>query len=166
LVPAVLKFWGRVEPAAGKPTGLGISSGIPSPSVKAWSAIGSGFGRACAGFAARILPIGWMRAAIQTVHVNLRRIGRGNRRDWAFLWLLATSVLTSPMPFAQAQDAGWVTETQSASGWIITLGGYEILNLNSKARGITRSGFIPSSIIVRSARGSGLAFPTTALIFR
>jgi MipA family protein len=82
---------------------------------------------ACLGGAVRSGPIGWVLAAIQTVEVNLRRIGRVKHRDWAFLWLVAILVLASPKPFAQAQDLGWVTETQSASGWIITLGGYEDL---------------------------------------
>src|SRR5262249_15876010 len=65
------------------------------------------------------------------------------RRGWAILWLIAISTLACPGPVARAQqdhrqDQGapgtqgtqeipaspWVTETESASGWIITLGGY------------------------------------------
>ena len=73
-------------------------------------------------------PIGQvMLAANQTMQVNLGRIGRGNRRGAWVLGLVAIFailMLAPPMPLAQAQDTSWVTETQTASGWIITLGGY------------------------------------------
>jgi outer membrane protein len=58
------------------------------------------------------------------MHAHRSHHGRGIRRARGVLWLFALLALASLAPVARAQQSPWVTEAESAAGWIVTLGGY------------------------------------------
>jgi outer membrane protein len=55
------------------------------------------------------------------------RKGRTIGRGWAILWRSALLTLACSGSVALAEDSPWITETQKADGWIITLGAYDDL---------------------------------------